>query len=254
MRQFPCTLVLLFVFPIGHVKCDEPMSHSLKVQVLVGQAIDVSERQIVVIKDRRVFGPTVKSQRIRVDSKTRGLADVFVWISIPPLKHEKVDHSLVLENGNYGPHALIANAGDLLKCSSVDPVLDLPTCAFQEHNSIAMAKDKFIFVLDRITDRPERILSAVYPWMSSYVFVQEQTTCQITDQLGQCEFSIDGQTTNEHVEVHFWHSSVTEWKVESNFTLAVLEPKDEAKYIRLPKKVLADKEARITLTAIEVDD
>lgn len=203
------SLLALAAVSVGEVSGDETDS-PLKITVLADAHLP--ERRIEVVKGVAAFGRTLIDESVLVDAETRGLGDVLLWAQADEHRKRVVgrqaEHAIVLANGQYTPHVVVAKSGDKVMYRTIDPVLDKVRTSFKRSKPAGAGQDirgPHWYVLDEHLDKPIRFESSIFPWMQSYLFVQDETECAITDRLG--ETVVPAYFRNAE-EIKVWHPTL----------------------------------------------
>jgi hypothetical protein len=210
------TLFVLALLALSSSSCEgvdtNPQMLTIRVTLVRPRRSD-NLPKVHVTKDAKVFGRELDDQSMLVDSKSLGLANVFVWTTTSGRGQGAENrrlHHVVLANGQYAPRAHVAAAGDRLEFLFIDPVADRPRAShFQPlvtpHSNSGI---ETAFKLADKVDEPVRLESAIYPWLTSWVFVQEKCRCAITNRFGECFLPITEDSGERGIQLVLWHEKL----------------------------------------------
>lgn len=158
----------------------------------------------------------ILNEKVLVDSKSKGLANVVIYLQKPPEGYERTRPlaAVTLEQNGFQfvPHVMALQVGQKIKFANRDavdgnvhlnPTRNLPVNFLLQP---AGAKDPNPWA---ILERPERlpisVTSDVHPWMKAYIVVQDHPFCAVTDETGR--FSIPNLPAGTHRFI-VWHEAV----------------------------------------------
>ena len=138
-------------------------------------------------------------------------------------------HMLVLANGNYCPRALVAREGDRLECHPIDLYIDKPDSVFETDvkrtGVLAMNDIDNIFRLEKHVDKPTAVYSDMYKWAKSYIFVERDSQCVVTDRFGVCKLRITDVREDAVVAINLWHGRLGKLTIkQTSKGVAVVNP------------------------------
>ncbi|MCR9199676.1 MAG: carboxypeptidase regulatory-like domain-containing protein [Planctomycetaceae bacterium] len=153
-----------------------------------------------------------------VDAKTRGIANVFVYLYRAPRRvhPDQIDTEAVarlkIKGCRYEPHAMVVQAGQSLEFSSQDSALHNPH-PFPLRNQASgillgtqpAVRQPGIGTMWPTSVReplPIPIKCDIHPWMMSYVLITDHPYAVVTDAQGR--FTIENLPVGEH-EFRVWH-------------------------------------------------
>jgi hypothetical protein len=198
--------------------CEEPRFRRITGHIVASNKFTPADP--VKIKDPRLVGQLgrhVPDQRIECDEVTRGLANVLVIGSAnafaQPTKREIVEHLIVAQQGNYFPRVTVMQQCDTVYFATTDRFsystlirgeVDGPILPdYQQHSSA--------FRIERTLDKPIRIESANFPWMTAWIFCEKSTKCSVTDRLGA--FVLYKAIPNRKIDLAIWHEAISSTNV-----------------------------------------
>ena len=250
---YKCTPLLLataafLILPgqLGNTNVNNEASRVIEFYVVAEPVAASSDRRIPVTKDECIFGRDVEDRRILIDSRTGGLADVFVCIAEPsPIKPNDArkprSHFVALANGLYTPRAFVAAEGDRIDFIAIDPVVDAPRTPFAPIAAPKSNGIETLFTLNREFDQVTKLESAIYPWMDSFVFVGANTSCGVTDRCGRCKLLVSLDADAKELEVRLYHPVLKNFSCAGNVM--------EGGTIRLSRRDIAQRRTPVTFSA-----
>lgn len=156
---------------------------------------------------------TIYSEELIVDPKSKGIANVFVYVRKVPKIHPDLLHSktktVVCESDGlvYKPHAMLLRTDQQLVCKNADPVV-INVHSFPQRNVGFNAilppeeRESIPFSIRQSEHRPFAIKNDLHAWMSAHCLVLDHPYAAITDKKGR--FTIENLPVGEH-ELVFWH-------------------------------------------------
>ncbi|HEX6986818.1 MAG TPA: carboxypeptidase regulatory-like domain-containing protein [Planctomycetaceae bacterium] len=151
----------------------------------------------------------VPNQRIVVDPQTKGVANVFIWVSridekdIPAELRKPKEEKVVLDQKNcvFLPHCLIARAGQTLVALNDDPVAHNVRATLLRNgtfNNTVAPNDREGIEQDlkRAEILPQPVQCDIHPWMQAHLLVVDHPYAAISDEKGQ--FTIEGLPPGEY--------------------------------------------------------
>lgn len=181
-------------------------------------------------KDNEVCGlQDIPDESLLIDPKTRGIANVFVWLAKKP---DKINPALVkppaavadFDNVKclFVPRVMVLRAGQQVKLLNDDAIphnTNFSPLKGQAFNVAMAPKDrkgdlKEIKIAERL---PTSVACNVHPWMRAYWLILDHPYAAITDQEGR--FEIRDLPPGDH-EFKVWHE---------NSGYAYTDPKDPKK-------------------------
>lgn len=203
-RKFPwpaCAFAALaIVQSIVSAYADDQRTPQITLTILADPALKIPGDDPVVFKRLiRVYGRRVPNMSVLIDSKTRGLGNVFVWTPVGMSEESKLrqprTHYLYLANGNFVPTVIVAYEGDELQVSPIDHVALNPITDFREKPGSHLGRFPRSFLLTEPVNQPVSVTCSHLPWLRASVFVQRGVECTTTDRLGLAVLpvrSVDG--------------------------------------------------------------
>ncbi len=157
-------------------------------------------------------GPPI-DERLLVDQKTKGIKNVLVYVDlgrgaskmvVPPAPNQR--RRLVMANGRFDPHVLIARAGDTLELVDRGPNQHNPNFLFfQNQEIVGRPGNPRLLPVPKPEPAPVPVHCNVHPWMRAYVVVLEHQFAALSDSDGNLE--IAGLPTGTSVKFRVFHEA-----------------------------------------------
>jgi hypothetical protein len=158
-------------------------------------------------------GP-VPDESLVIDAKSRGIANVFVWVRTRPaqihldgVEPPKTPVKIEQAGCRYVPHAAIVRVGQPVEVKNADPLphnvrVDLqknpPTNLIVQPAANPIAIGPFL----QAEPVPVGVVCDIHPWMRGWLMIVDHPYVAITDKEGR--FMIENLPAGEH-EVRIWH-------------------------------------------------
>jgi hypothetical protein len=208
----------------GAVGAAEPATASLSIRFLYDGEPPVPEK-LELNKDQEFCGKhNPVSERLLVDPKTRGLANVVVWVDTkasgrtpesPPADKQagaKKPKPPRMDNANcrFEPHVAVMQAGQELHLGNKDPVahamlfyafVNTPVNRTLAANA---AKDDVVTTFEKPEPLPIKVACPIHSWMLGWLVVQDHPFVGVTDKEGRLR--IDGLPPGEWT-FRVWHEA-----------------------------------------------
>jgi hypothetical protein len=200
---------------VADMEPDEDGYGALTGQVVIAGTIPSSRPHLVKdLKDLQKFshcGSTVPDESVVIDSVSRGVANVFVYVVRPTSIHPSLESSKPVtvdaSCGRFIPHAMVVRTNQAINVRSLDPF------AYNTHtHSIKNAELNFIqgakptTVSLSVAERlPFKVVDDIHPWMEAYWLVLAHPYATVTDKQGR--FTIRKLPAGP-CELHIWHERI----------------------------------------------
>jgi hypothetical protein len=163
-------------------------------------------------------GPAVPEEKILVDPKTKGIANVFIWLpkvnpnDVPADLQKPPQKPVVLDQRGcvFLPHALVARTGQNLQMLNADPAAhNVHTYPLRGAaiNTLVNPNNR-VGVAAAVGNRPEMlpipVKCDIHPWMQAYMLVTDNPYAAISDAEGA--FKIERLPAGTH-EFRVWHEA-----------------------------------------------
>lgn len=171
-----------------------------------------------LVKNPPGGGPNVPNERLVVDAKSKGIANVIVYLKKAPAGiHPDLKQSrtaivdVVVNRFQFVPHVLTVRTDQSVRCTSADGNgYNVVGSSFVNKPFNAMivgarVPESSIIQLPRPEKLPVNVQDDIHPWMQGYWVVTDHPYAAVTDSGGR--FKIEGLPVGEH---HFtvWHEAV----------------------------------------------
>lgn len=219
--MFRTTMLLLMAVSCCAVSADE--WGSIHGQIVVEGRIP--PREILIAKDRNVKDGEVCATRdhlaedLIIDKDSRGLANVFVYLSkapkqIHPELKEVPKEAVQIKTAEcqYVPRCLICRTKQTIQIASTDSVAHNP-----HHSALKNAawgslivprsafSDSTTYTLNQAESQPFKVTCDFHPRMNAYWLIADHPYADLTDKDGR--FQIDNLPVGDH-EFRVWHERV----------------------------------------------
>ena len=168
----------------------------------------------VQVKEPICRAHDIADESLVVDSESKGLANVFVFLQRAPKEiHPDLaaapEEPLVFDQKQcrFMPHAMVVRTGQTVLVKSDDPVLHnthtFPT--FNEPQNIAVApraRDGIPFSFRQREPSPVQVKCDLHPWMTAWWLVVDHPYAALSDEQGA--FTIENLPAGEH-KFRVWH-------------------------------------------------
>jgi plastocyanin len=175
---------------------------TLKGQVVFGS--NPPPQEILFAKGQAPKDPTVcakdapvLSERLVVDSATKGVKNVLVFLSKPTAVNDeakaaaaKAQVEFDQKNCVFEPHVLAVMAGAKIELKSSDPVNHNVNAKFKSNgqfNSLLAAGQKLPYTPASPERQPAQVTCDIHPWMLAYWMVLDHPYFAVTDDKGNFE-------------------------------------------------------------------
>lgn len=168
----------------------------------------------------------VPDERILVDPRTRGLANVFIYLLRAPAGRPQKPQAaaepevvIKIDQMRYQPHTALVRTNQKLRLISHSPEAHAPHPRPIQNTvgvKLLQAPDKIGLAMEMTVAEPVpiEIGDDIHPWMRTWVLVSDHPYAAITDNEGR--FSIKGLPAGEH-SFRVWHEATgfleKTWKV-----------------------------------------
>ncbi|MDB5387819.1 MAG: hypothetical protein JWM11_3465 [Planctomycetaceae bacterium] len=159
-------------------------------------------------------GTEVPNEKLVIDPKTKGIANIFVYLKLAPSKiHPKLaqsPESIVdcdQKMCRFEPRNLIVRVGQTLRVSNRDPVTHTAhshPVRNAEKRSAIPAGDSRDFVFQIAEKLPINVKCDIHPWMSTWWLILDHPYAAVTDVQGK--FAI-GKLPAGNYEFVVWHEA-----------------------------------------------
>ena len=236
LHQTQLMFQLMVVVVLSHVAASNADAQWGSVTGRVVVTGDVPEAPLLHAKgDSQVKEPICRAHDIAddsllVDSETKGLANVFVFLQRAPdqihpdLRSDELE-DLVFDQKlcRFEPHAMVVRTNQTVLVKSDDPVLHnthtFPVFNRAENMAIPADERTGIPMTFRIKEpSPVAVKCDIHPWMRAWWLVVDHPYAAVTDERG--EFTIDNLPAGEH-EFRVWHERA-EW-IDKSLTVTVTD-------------------------------
>lgn len=171
----------------------------------------------------------VPDESLVIDKKTKGLANVFVYLRKAPAEDthpleriaaESPEVVVTVKDSRYDPHAVFVRTDQKLRFCSLEPVLHnvhTYTLGNPQQNFLLKAGDKVgvTIKVKAAETLPMPVKSDNHPWMRTTILVLDHPYCAVTDNEGK--FTIRGLPAGEH-SFRVWHENPgyidRAWKIQ----------------------------------------
>jgi hypothetical protein len=185
--------------------------------IVTGEILDVPllhAKGDTQVKEPICRAHDIADESLLIDAKTRGLANVFVFLQRAPQEiHPDLaavpDEPLVFDQKEcrFTPHAMVVRTGRTVLVKSDDPILHnthtFPT--FNSPQNIAIApnhREGIPFTFRQREPSPVQVKCDLHPWMVAWWLVVDHPYAALTDEKG--EFTIENLPAGEHA-FRVWH-------------------------------------------------
>ena len=141
----------------------------------------------------------VVDESLTVNPENRGVANVFVWLSLRrgetapdahPSYAETADDKVLLDNEEcrFAPHALVLRTSQTLVVSNSDPIghnCRIDTFANPPINYTVPAHGQFEHRFERPERLPSRVSCSIHPWMSGWLLIKDNPYMAVSDEDGK---------------------------------------------------------------------
>ncbi len=173
--------------------------------------------ELVINKDREVVKGPIFDESLVVDSKTHGIANVFVWL-VPgrdKLVETHPDHEkskkepvvLQMKGLRFQPHCVVFRTGQKLTILNKDPVghnTPIRSGKNPEFQSLIPSGGPIVEILKNSETAPLPISCNIHPWENGYFLVQDHPYMALTSTTG--EFTIKNLPVGKH-SFRVWHET-----------------------------------------------
>lgn len=173
--------------------------------------------ELIVNKDMAVVKGSIFSESLVVDSKTHGLANVFIWLASDPdepvaehpeyAKSKKEPVVLQIKGLRFQPHCMEFRTGQTIKIMNKDPVghnANLVGPKNLEYSTLIPAGPNIDKILKTAESAPLPISCNIHPWMSAYYLCQDHPYMALSSPTG--EFTLKNLPVGKH-SFNAWHES-----------------------------------------------
>lgn len=173
--------------------------------------------ELTVNKDIEVVKGPIFGESLVVDAKTRGLANVFVWlvpdpdeplVEHPDYAKAKTEPAIIRMKGlRFQPHCMVFRTGQTLKILQKDPKGHNPrfdSVNNTDYSSLIPAGGPIDKIMKNSEPAPLAISCSIHPWMSGYYLCRDDPYMALTASTG--EFTIKNLPVGKHT-FNFWHET-----------------------------------------------
>ena len=223
-------------------------------------------RYLKATKDTAVFDRPILDERLIVNQKNQGLANVVIWLQpksgkqLPP-EHESYqmtasDPVELRYQQRLAPHVLTFRTTQPLRFVNRDPVAHNARIAFQKnelYNIVIPPSQSSEPKISGAERRPVPVMCAIHPWQKAYLLVQDHPYMAITDSDGR--FQIPYLPRGEWT-FRFWHEEVgfvthvnqegisEEWE-RGRKTLSINRPLTDLGTMAIPQLATEEEQAKL---------
>jgi hypothetical protein len=167
---------------------------------------------LVVDKDTEVCGKAAKlfDRSLRVDSATKGLADVVVFVRKSSRVKNPVPETPVVfdqKNCEFLSPVFAARVGQPLDIRNSDPVGHNTNIDGTSFNQLIPAGQNTIYKPDTEMGVPKAVTCNIHPWMKAYMILRKDGYVAVSAADGS--FAIPDLPAGEPLEFQVWHSRST---------------------------------------------
>lgn len=183
---------------------------------LKGRFVFVGEpgqpKALVVDKDTEVCGKSSKlvDQSLRVDSSTKGLADVVVFVrNSNRVKNPSADAPLIFDQKNceFLAPVFAARVGQAVEVRNSDPVGHNTNIDGTSFNQLIPAGQNTTYKPDGEMGVPKAVTCNIHPWMKAFVIFRKDGYVAVSSTDGS--FAIPDLPAGEPLEFQVWHARST---------------------------------------------
>ena len=182
-----------------------------------------------LVKNPPGGGPSVPSERLVVDAKSKGIANVVVYLKKAPAsvhpdlkKSRTATVDVTINRFQFVPHILTVRTDQSVRCMPGDGnQYSIDVTPFVKHGYIqkigpAVSRKSSTLQLIRPEPLPVQVRDDLHYWMEGYWVVTDHPYVAVTDAEGR--FKIEGLPAGEH-QFTVWHESAG--YVERKWTVSV---------------------------------
>ena len=171
---------------------------------------------VKVDKDVLAFGKPIVDERLIINAKNRGIANVVLFLAVKKVDklsvhpwyetaaNAKID--LTIHHGRYEPHITLVRVGQTLVLKNKDPVshnLNMPFLKNRPSNLISPPIGDLEWKFTKAERLPTTIHCNIHPWMKGRVLIMDHPYMAKTDADGR--FEIKNLPVGEHT-LKLWHA------------------------------------------------
>jgi hypothetical protein len=189
-------------------------------------------KAIDVDKDAAAFKLPLFDQSLLVEPKTKGIANVVVWLyvmrdaKLPPIHPSykelaKRDVTLTYHNGQIDPHISLVRINQKLVLNNTDKVAYNPKMDFfynLGNSDLIRAETRLSKVYTKKELSPGPVTCTIHPWIEDYILIQDHPYFAVSNSAGKLH--IDNLPVGTHT-FRIWHERrglITEAKVNGGLT------------------------------------
>ncbi len=193
----------------------------------------------------------LKAEELLVDPKTKGVANVFVYIYYKNIERKGIkihpeaakikesEKEIVFDQKNcrFIPHVMVVRNGQSVRIKSADNCAHntrLTCLENDEFNSIIAGNDRKGVLLDHLTAPeflPMPVECNIHPWMKAHWLIIDHPYATVTDKDGR--FTIEKLPVGD-IEFRIWHER--NGYIDRKYVVTVKEGKTQLEPVQVPAK------------------